>query len=78
MATQNNIKYSKGVDVMLSKQEMEKRGVSSSTQIHNAIANSQCSKRNKLRICSDDMQNRMETTRERLRKKLAAKKKAKC
>jgi len=75
MSSEKNIRYSKGVDVMLSQKEMERRGVSNSTQIHNAIANKNCSRRKKLRICSDDMQNRMETTRERLRKKLAAKKK---
>lgn len=74
MTSSKNIKYANKVDVMLTQSEMQKRKVTTSTQIHNAIANKHASRRNKITIVSDDQQNRKERLRDRLRKKLAAKK----
>ena len=74
-AKKSGIKYSKGVEIMLSQKEMQKRKVCTSTQIHNHIADLHASRRNKVTIVSDNQQERKERLRERLRKKLAAKKK---
>lgn len=73
----NNIKLSKGVERILDKEQMQQYGVSSSTQIHNQVANSMCSKRKKIRITTCNMQDRKARIRDRLRQKLQKKKQQK-
>ena len=54
--------------------EMNAHGLPASTIINNSIMAGQASRRNKLRTCGDDQMKRKNAQRERLRKKLAAKK----
>ena len=69
-----HIWYTNGVTVLHTIEQMQKKGVSHSTQTHNQVAHSQCSRRKKLRITQDDMQNRKENAVARLRKKLEKRK----
>ena len=58
-------------------QERVKNQVPVSTVTHNAVCNTLVSRRNKVRFEQDNMLDRKNKVRERLLKKLAAKKKAK-
>ena len=69
--------YQKTKEVTLyttEKQRIEQQ-VPSSTQIQNAVANSQASRRNRIRLQNDDMLARKNKVRARLQKKLQRKKK---
>ena len=70
-----NVPYN--VKIYDTEQERVKNQVPHSTVSHNAVCNALVSRRNKVRYTTDDMLERKLKVRERLLKKLAAKKKAK-
>ena len=78
--TANNVRFGKHVKVAkktkvyTSVADMCKDQVSASTINHNRICEQQRSRRNKLTVKNDDMKDRKNKVRERLLKKLAAKK----
>ena len=69
----NVAKLSKGVKV-IDMSEMAREQVPVSTQVTNRVASNLASRRNKVILCSDIQQTKAKKVRDRLRKKLEARK----
>jgi hypothetical protein len=70
-------KHPNGVQICKTVKEMIEKRVPQSSVTHNQIAAMECSRRKKIRVQNDAMLDRANAVRDRLRKKLANKKKSK-
>ena len=70
-------KHPNGVKICKTVKEMIEKRVPQSSVTHNQIAAMECSRRKKIRVQNDAMLDRANAVRDRLRKKLANKKKSK-
>ena len=67
-------KTPRGVKIYDTEAQRVENNVPTSTISHNQVAAMQCSRRKKIRVQNDDMLDRANTVRDRLRKKLEKKK----